>query len=314
MDQIKSIENQCAILNDEKRRVEEDARIRSDSDLQTLGKIRNEYDDLRHLKHERDQEVLALQDQIARMRQLNEQKGLEVNRLTTEVHRRTDENLGLRGTVTDLDSRIQDTRNKARIIVADLDKVNASLDDTLRSNQETVDRLRLCERDLDLSKAQEQDLSNQISAKSTEIACKGKDLAAGDAELSNLRDSINRAQSDLDHLQRRFDSQLVENDNLNRARDAEQDKAAQLNASCREVEIDIKNRESQLNATRLEGDRLRQSFNVARSNRDALEAELKTLNSHIEVVSRENNQMNGEIDGILRRDEAIKAELNDRAM
>jgi hypothetical protein len=46
MDTIKSIEGECAILNDEKRRIEEDGRRRSEADLQTIGRLRSENDDL----------------------------------------------------------------------------------------------------------------------------------------------------------------------------------------------------------------------------------------------------------------------------
>ncbi len=51
------IENECALLNDEKRRIEDDSRVRSDSDLNTIGRYRQDNDDLRRLTHDRDTEV-----------------------------------------------------------------------------------------------------------------------------------------------------------------------------------------------------------------------------------------------------------------
>ena len=67
MDKVKQIENHCAVLNNEKRRIEDDSRIKSDDDLVHIQRLRIENDDYRRMKADQDQEMALIQDQISRI-------------------------------------------------------------------------------------------------------------------------------------------------------------------------------------------------------------------------------------------------------
>ena len=96
MDEIKSIEGHCTILNDEKRRIEDDARLRSDADLGAIAWLRAENDDLWRLKVDREHEIASIMEQITRMKAVNDQKTSEIHSLQSNVGVRADENAGLR--------------------------------------------------------------------------------------------------------------------------------------------------------------------------------------------------------------------------
>lgn len=79
-----SVERQADIEADERRRIEENARIRSDNDLATIARLRDEHDDVRRHVWDRNQEIASLQDQIDRMRAINAEKDNELKHLTAD--------------------------------------------------------------------------------------------------------------------------------------------------------------------------------------------------------------------------------------
>ena len=50
-----------------------------------------------------------------------------------------------------------------------------------------------------------------INQKQLDVNKKSEELAAAEGQLYNLRDSVRKAQDDVNHLQSRYDQQLFEN-------------------------------------------------------------------------------------------------------
>jgi uncharacterized coiled-coil DUF342 family protein len=73
------------------------------------------------------------------MKSLNEQKGIEIQRVQSEIASRADENLGLRNQVQDTDDRIAMERRAGDQLANEIDRTQAELDDTNRRLIETQD-------------------------------------------------------------------------------------------------------------------------------------------------------------------------------
>ena len=93
-------------MNDEWRWIEDEARVRSDNDLATIARLRDEHDDVRRNLWDRNQEIASIQDQIDRMKAINEDKDRELASLAAENAARDDQNAGLRSEIADLDTRL----------------------------------------------------------------------------------------------------------------------------------------------------------------------------------------------------------------
>lgn len=169
MDEIKAIEGQCALLNDEKRRIEDEARHRSDSDLSSIARLRAENDDLRRLRVDREHEIASINEQIARMKAVNDQKASEIHALSSTNGVRADENAGLKAKIADVDDRIRAERATGSQIAAELNATQNDLELTNRRIIEAQDRLRVTDSDLTRSRALEGDLDRQNEAKRAEI-------------------------------------------------------------------------------------------------------------------------------------------------
>lgn len=226
---------------------------------------------------------------------------------------RSDQNLGMRNEVQDLEQRINRERDACAQVTDEIARSTAALQDSTRQNLETQDRLRLAETDFTQTRLKEEDLQNQLALKSADIEKKSEELAGGDNEIQALSASIARAQGEIDRVRQRTQEQMHETHKVQRERDAELAKSQDLQQAQLELDEQLRARESQINVTQQEADRLRHSYNIATSNRDALQSELQALSTHIDIVGRQNNEMNEEIDHIIKRDEMIRSELNDRA-
>lgn len=77
----------------------------------------------------------------------------------------------------------------------------------------------------------------------------------------------------------------------------------------KDIEIQIRNKESQIEGLWIEVEWLRQSNGICLSNKNQLLDELNALNSHIEIIQKSNFEMNNEIDSIIQRDEMIRSEI-----
>jgi len=66
------------------------------------------------------------------MRSLNEQKGIEISRIEGEIMGRTDQNLGMRNEVQDLELRINREREASSQIADEIARSTAALQDSTR--------------------------------------------------------------------------------------------------------------------------------------------------------------------------------------
>ena len=238
-DTAASLDREAALLNDDRRRLEEAARIRSDNDLSTIARLRDEHDDVRRHVWDRNQEIASLQDQIDRMRAINAEKDNELSLLTADLRARDDSNAALRSEIADLDARLAAERDAGRALKADIDRTALQLNDTDRHNTDLADRIRQAETDLAHSRARERELNDHINVRQAEINRKNDDLAAGQAELERLRASIAKAEADLAALQHGFDDKVGATNLIKRDRDAERARHVDLTNRLRDLETCI---------------------------------------------------------------------------
>ena len=189
-------------MNEERRWIEEEARIRSDNDLATIARLWDEHDDVRRTVWDRNQEIASLQDQIDRMKAINGEKDSELARLDADLRGRDDNNGQLRAEIADMDGHLAHEREAGRAMKADIDWTGLQLNDTDRHNKETSDWIRQSETDLTHSWARERELDDHINARNAEINRKNDDLQGGDGELERLRATIANAEKELAGLQR----------------------------------------------------------------------------------------------------------------
>lgn len=207
-DRITSTEHEIAIVNDDRRRIEDEMRHRKHEDETVIRDIQVDNDNLRGTISARDAEIEDLKAQIDALRRQD-------GDLTIEISTFTKENEALRRDIDGLEHQLGDERCLGRKLRADLDaakSANIVKDD---ENKAAFQTISILEEDLNRNKANEGDLGKILADKNAELADKNARLNALDDEVAKLRadiDARDREASDLNH---RYGVQL---DSTNRER------------------------------------------------------------------------------------------------
>ncbi len=304
-DRITSTEHEIAIVNDDRRRIEDEMRLRKGEDEGVIRDIQADNDNLRGTISARDAEIEGLRAQIDA---LSKQDG----DLTLDISTFTKENEVIRGDIDGLERQLADERGLGRKLRADLDAAKSANIVKEDENKSAIHTITLLEEDLGRNKASESDLARILSDKNAELADKNARLNALEEEVSKLRVDIDARDAEANDLNHRYGVQL---DATNRERselDRQISRNADLEVTVRRLEDELALLEKDIVVVRDDADRLRRIFEDADVANKGLEDELNVLNSHAQLLESQNVDLTKELDNIIITDERVRADLDRR--
>mmetsp|Transcript_12172 Transcript_12172/g.10791 ORF Transcript_12172/g.10791 Transcript_12172/m.10791 type:complete len:389 (+) Transcript_12172:45-1211(+) len=304
-DRVTSTEHEIAIVNDDRRRIEDEMRGRKNEDDCVIRDIQIDNEQLRGTICSRDAEIEDIKAQIEALRRQD-------GDLTIQISGFTKDNEGLRRDIDGLEHQLGDERGLGRRLRGDLDKAKA--DNTMREdeNASAVHTIRVLEDDLGRNKATEEDLARILSDKNAELGDKNNRLRALEDEVAKLRAAIDGRDKEAHDLNHRYGVQL---DSTNRERselDRQLSRNADLDATVRRLEEELALLEKDICIVRDDAERLRRIFDDADFANKGLEDELNALNRHAQLLESQNVDLTKELDNIVVTDERVRADLDRR--
>ena len=85
-DQLLSLENNFARLNEDKRRMDDDYKARIDTNLSLIANLRNEIDDKKAVLTDRKKQNSELYLELERQKDTLDQRSVEIARLRADLH------------------------------------------------------------------------------------------------------------------------------------------------------------------------------------------------------------------------------------
>ena len=304
-DRISSTEHEIALVNDDRRRIEDEMRNRKSEDECVIRDIQVDNDTLRGTISARDAEIEDLKAQIDSLR-------AQDGDLTSNISSVTKDNEVLRRDIDGLEHHLGEERALGRKLRCDLDKAKSSNMINEDENKAALHTITILEDDLGRNKITEEELSRILADKTAELADKGSRLNNLEAEVSRLRADIDEKDKEAHDLNHRYGVQL---DSTNRERselDRQISRNADLEATVRRLEDELSILERDISVVRDDADRLRLIFGDADVANKGLEDELNALNRHAQLLESQNVDLTKELDNIIITDEKVRADLDRR--
>jgi chromosome segregation ATPase len=304
-DRIGATEHEISIVNDERRRIEDEMRLRKSEDDTVIRNIQADNDALKGTIAARDAEIDDLRAQIDALRR-------EDGDLTNDIGGITKDNENLRRDIDAIEHQLADERALGRRLRGDLDKSkshNAIKDD---ENHSALHTIKVLEDDLNRNKINEEDLGRILADKGAELDDKNKRLHSLEEEVNRLRANIDDKDKEAHDLNHRYGSQL---DMTNRERselDRQLSRNADLDATVRRLEDELAHLEKDIAIVRDDVERLRRIFEDADIANKGLEDELNALNKHAQLLENQNVELTKDLDDIIVTDERVRADLDRR--
>ena len=304
-DRIASTEHDINIVNDERRRLEDEMRLRKAEDDDSIRRIQIDNDGIRGTIAGKEHEIAELKAHIEALRKEDDDATHGIRSITTDITAIGNQNVDLRNDGHKLEGQIADERALGRQLRADLDRA-------IGANANLEHNIKFLEDDLRKNKIQEDELARLLAAKTAEFDDKQLKLRALEDEVAKLRSGIDKADFDLGDLTRKYNMQL---DLTNKER-AELDKNlianSDLDNTVRRLEDELAHLEKDIGIMRGDVDRLRIAFDEATITNKGLEEELNALTKHAQLLEGQNVDLTKELDAIVVADERIRNDLDRR--
>jgi chromosome segregation ATPase len=126
-DRITSTEHEIACVNDDRRRIEEEMRIRKREDDETIRSIQSDNDALKCTISAREAEIEDLKAQIDALRREDADITQAIREVTCDITGVTGDNESMRKDINGLECQLGDERALGRKLRADLDKARTTL-------------------------------------------------------------------------------------------------------------------------------------------------------------------------------------------
>lgn len=302
-DRIAATEHEIALVNDDKRRILDEMRVRKAEDDDVIRCIQNDNDALRGTISARDAEIDDLKAQIAATKR-------DLDNVSADIRGVTDHNGNLRNDINNLENQLADERNLGRNLRADLDRARNTLKIKEDENAGALHAIRALEDDLNRNRLNEDDLSRVLADKNAELNDKTARLNALVDEINRLKATIDGQDKEAHDLGHRYGVQLDLTNKEKNELDRQAARNADLEATVRRLEDELAHLDADTAALRADVDRLRRVFADADVANKGLEDELNALNRHAQLLEGQNVDLAKELDAIVVADERIRADLD----
>lgn len=182
-DEIINTENRFKLLSDDKVRSDMENRARLDRDMDEIGDIRRQIDDLKYMLSEKSKQNMDLQDEQIRSKRLLDDKSYEGSKLQEDSLRKGDDNSELSQCAQDLDREIEMLKAQRADNWREINRLKDINDMKVREHGDQGDRLKAIEGDLARSQARCDDLQKLIDGRTYDLRNKQSHLE--ETERSN---------------------------------------------------------------------------------------------------------------------------------
>jgi chromosome segregation ATPase len=302
-DRISGNEHEISVVNDDRRRLEDEMKLRKVDDDRIIRNIHGDNDGLKGTISARDAEIEDLKAQIEGLRR-------EDNDLTADIAHTSKDNEHIKRDIDGLEHQLGDERGIGRRLRADLDKaksVNTIKDD---ENHSAMHAIKVLEDDLSRNKINEADLARILADKGAELEEKSRRLHALEDEVARLRADIDLKDKEAHDLNHKYSVQLDMTTRERNELDRQISRNAELDDTVRRLEDELAHLEKDIALVRADVDRLRRIFEDADIANKGLEDELNALNKHAQLLESQNVELTKDLDEIIVTDERIRADLD----
>lgn len=304
-ERIAGTEYEIAAINEERRQIEDEMKVRKAQDDHVIRGIQVDNDGLRGAIGARDAEIAELKAKIEALRYEDADLTDAIKNVSNDINAISDHNADLRNDIHELDDQLGHEKSLGRNLRMDLDKAK-----TVHASSEHA--IRLLEDDLRSNKLNEDDLNRILADKTAELNNKTARLRALEDDIAALKANIDGRDRELHDLNRKYSIQL---DMTNKERadlDRNLARNAELEMTVRRLESELADLEDEIAHTRAEVDRLSGLYNEATVANKDLESELEALNRHAQLLESQNVDLTKELDAIVVADERVRADLDRR--
>jgi chromosome segregation ATPase len=300
---ITSTEHEIAIINDERRHIEDDMAARKIEDDRVIVDIKHDNDGYRATLSAKEAEINDLKEQIEALRRQDDDISVSINSVNADLTAVDNHNGDLRIDLPKLEDDLDAERTIGRNLRNDLDKAKASHSSLDHS-------IRLLEEQLAKNKANEDDLHRILGDREAELSDKTNRLRSLEDEVAKLRIDIDGRDKEVHDLNRRYGLQLDINNKERHELDRQLAKNTDLDLTVRRLEEELIILEKDVTFLRTDVERLTIVLTEATSANHGLEEELEALNRHAQLLESQNVDLTKELDSIVISDQRIRADLD----
>ena len=302
-DRLAATEHEIALINDDKRNIFEEMRLRKIDDDGVIRDIQIDNDGLKGTISARDAEIEDLKAQLAAVKR-------DIDNTSNDIRAVTDHNIDLRNDINGLENQLSNERGLGRSLRADLDRANTTYNIKEDENASALHAVKLLEDDLHRNKVNEDDLNRILADKSAELRDKVARLKALEDETAKLRALIDAKDKEAHDLGHRYGIQLDMTNKEKSELDRQLSRNNDLEATVRRLEDELTHLDQDAAMLRSDVDRLRRIFADADHANKELENELGSLNRHAQLLENQNVDLTKELDGIVLADERIRSDMD----
>ncbi len=168
-DEIINTENRFKLMSDDKVRGDMENRARLDRDMDEIGDMRRQIDDLKYMLSEKSKQNMDLQDENIRSKRLLDDKSYEGSKLQEDSLRKGDDNSELSGTAQNLDREIEMLKAQRADNWREINRLKEINDMKVREHGDQGDRLKALEGDHARTQARADDLQKLIDGRTYDL-------------------------------------------------------------------------------------------------------------------------------------------------
>jgi chromosome segregation ATPase len=309
-EQLLSLENNFARLNEEKRRIDDDYKARIEGNITFIATLRNEIDDNKTVLTDRKKQNSDLYLELERQKDILDHRSVEIARIRADLHAQQDLNASLQNQKKQLDDDLQLLKERNRDDAIEIDKLAQQVDHKNKESVEYASRIRSIEHEISKALQRIDDLNRILDEKAHALKVKEAALIDAENELHKLRAQQAAYQKELDHLKALDERYRQENADLQRKIDHENVRNSELSRLIQDNEQKIRVREDQIMQLRKELESARYNNSALLDSNANLQAEIDALNNHIRVLQLQNEDLTKELDQFVEANEAIRMRLD----
>ena len=249
-DEIFSMENRYKLLSEEKVRSEMEGRSRLDRGMDEIADCRKQVEDLKYMMSEKQRQNMELQDELMRSKRVLDEKFFEAGKLRDESNVKGDQVVDLRGQCAELERDIDLVKSQRADMFREIQRLRDVEAMKTRESIEQCERMKALEFDLQKTLVRINETEKIVESRSYDIRTKSVQLDDTEREISRIKDLNSQQVVEISALRKDVDRVATDCYDIRKHVEATESRNVDLGAQIRSLDINIKEREDGLYASR----------------------------------------------------------------
>jgi len=308
--QLRKLEQRYSLLQEETARGEADFKSRNSMNFEMIVNLRTDIDTLRSTISDSKIELQDLRVENQTLKDLSEQKGVEVQQFKAQVGDASQDNEALTDNKRRLEAELDVAREEKRKLLTQGKEARATLGDAEYKNGELEKVMKEMEYNNTKTERQNVQLQQSIDNLNGELKTRIDNLEVIEQQVGDSQKAIAALDKEIQEARKEADRNRAEATKSQKTYQQEVTKSLDLNARIAVLENALRSKETEADELKRGYDNLKSAHSSLLDTNFQLKQDLDTVRGDIDSISAQNSEIVEELERLTQEDEQVRSILN----